>query len=115
MNVRVTGTTTGYPSGITGSCGGTGPEVILRLTLTTPTAFEMRTDNPGTNFDTVLYVRQAPCDSAAAEIGCNDDLDLLIPQSGLVATTPLPAGVYYIFVDGYNGASGNFELTILQI
>ncbi len=109
----VTGSTVGYPSQQTGSCGGTGPEVILALSLTQPTSLEIRTDNPGTDFDTVLYVRLAECSSAAAEIGCNDDLAATVPQSGL-AGTDLPAGAYYIFVDGYNGASGNFEMSVLQ-
>jgi hypothetical protein len=68
-----------------------------------------------------MYLRQGTC--GAAEIGCNDDTagcgtgDGLpnAGQHGSRLTPTVSAGVtYFIVVDGYNGAAGSFQLTIVS-
>src|SRR6266481_263782 len=62
-----------------------------------------------TNFDSVLYVRTGNCDTGT-ELACNDD-GVCTPTSTL--SLPVTAGqTYFIFVDGFFGASGNFTVTI---
>jgi hypothetical protein len=109
------GTTTALPSAFAPSmCGtltaNTAGERVFTYRLAAPGNLRFSTDSPMTNFDTVLYVRRDACMSA--EIACNDD--------GVGATTSLtstailrdqPAGVYFVFVDGYGARAGNFVLT----
>ncbi len=68
--------------------------------------------NPGTGFDTVLFVRSAACTSGASEIACNDDRDGGTPASEV--TFAAEAGDYYLVVSGYGGAAGDYELTISE-
>ena len=57
-----------------------------------------------TNFDTVLYIREATC-STGTELACNDDA-CSAPLTGNASqiTPTVTSGVtYYIFVDGFSG------------
>lgn len=84
---------------------GNAPDDILVIAL--PDDADVTVSTAGSDFDTVLYVLEA-CDPAN-EVACNDDGPGL--QSEL--TFRAQAGVaYYIVVDGYNGASGAFDLTV---
>jgi hypothetical protein len=121
LPVRVTGSTLGAPnhfgplgldpgSDCTTASGG---EVILfyrAFTSWSPALFTL--DNIGTNYDTVLYIRQNDCVSPSAEI-CDDDGGWLysVLFSELYPVT-LPPGDYFIFIDGFAGAAGDFELII---
>jgi hypothetical protein len=121
LPILVTGSTSGAPNNF-GPLGmdpfsdcssATGGEVILfyrAFTSWSPVLFTL--DNPGTDYDTVLYVRQSDCANPVAEI-CDDDSGWIwnFLSSELYPVT-LPAGDYFIFIDGYGGASGAFELTI---
>ena len=72
--------------------------------------------NPGTAYDTVMYVRTGTCGGSQA--ACNDD------TAGCVTTTDTYHGsrltfavvagqTYTIVVDGYNGRNGAFTLTLV--
>ena len=73
-----------------------------------------------TAFDTVAYMRQGTC-ATGTQVACNDDTvgcgvigDGTNPHRGSTLTPTVTAGqTYFIFVDGYNGAKGNFSLTVV--
>src|SRR5205807_1743964 len=76
----------------------------------------IQTCGAGTSFDTVLYLRSGACASGPeVAAGCNDDT--CANASGLfrasrVTPTVAAGQTYFIVVDGYAGAQGNFSLTI---
>jgi len=100
---------TGTVSGERGSCGGNGPELALVYTATRAGRVVFSTIDPGTTFDTVLYVRST-CEDAMTELGCNDDAGGTLQSS---ATVDVSVGtVVYVFVDGLNStSSGTFVVT----
>jgi len=87
-----------------------------------PFTMDFSTDNPNTNFDTVvdlLYSPNGTCDfSQMVAVGCNDDaLGGCIGGSSALNSTFSTAslvtgGVYYVKVDGASAATGTFELTV---
>src|SRR5205085_6861645 len=64
-----------------------------------------------TNFDSVLYVREADC-STGTELACNDDS---CGAQSRVNVSVTSGTTYYIFVDGLAGSSGDFTLTVTPI
>ncbi len=105
-------TSTDVPTGaLAGSCGGAlSPEKIYRWKAPASAnyAFSTLTD---TQFDSVVYLLDATC--KANGLPC-DDNDHGTRQSQVV--TRLIAGqVIFIVVDGFEGASGDFGLTIEQV
>src|SRR5438093_3465048 len=115
------GTFTGTTSGtnlLTGSCGSseTSPEKVFQWTPTVSGTATIQTCGAGTSFDTVLYMRSGVCASGPeVAAGCNDDA---CPNStGLYRASRITPSVtagktYFIVVDGYSGAQGNFILTV---
>jgi hypothetical protein len=87
-----------------------GPDQVLRLVLDAPrrVVFDMR----GSDFDTLLDVRRGPaCPGDEVPLGCaafsagdRSFLDL-----------DLPAGEYFVQIDGYAGASGNWFLNVFVL
>jgi len=67
----------------------------------------------GSTFDTLLEVRGCSCDPLAAGasiVGCNDDA---CGSASRLAPVSLDASAtYYIVVDGWNGSTGAYTLTI---
>jgi len=120
------GTFTGATSGsdaLAGSCVGVAgsPERVFAWTpAVSGTATIQTCSATQTTFDTVLYLRQGSC-AAGTEVACNDDtqgcgntLDPSNPYHGSRITPTVTAGqTYYVVVDGYAGAAGNFALTIV--
>src|SRR5882724_3922069 len=115
------GTFSGATSGsssLAGSCGSSGgsPERVFQWTAAVSGTATIQTCGAGTTFDTVLYVRSGACASGSEVVsGCNDDA--CANASGLnraSRVTPMvTAGqTYFIVVDGYGGAQGNFSLTV---
>jgi hypothetical protein len=92
-----TGSTVGFAGENEGTCGGAAPEAVFRLSLRQPTSVSL--DTRGSNFDTALYVRLGSC-GKGREIGCDDD-DGNQGKSSALSLGTLPAGDYYIFVDGF--------------
>jgi len=67
----------------------------------------------GTDFDTVLYVREGACfGPGAAEVDCDDS----VGDGGeeIVFQAP-PNTDYWVFVDGYSGQSGSFRLEVTVV
>lgn len=87
-----------------------------------PFTMDLSTDNPNTNFDTVvdlLYSPNGTCDfSQMVVVGCNDDASggCIGGSSALNSTfstaSLVTGGVYYVKVDGASAATGTFELTL---
>jgi len=115
------GTFTGATSGsstLAGSCGSTGsaPEGVYQWTPDASGTATIQTCGAGTNFDTVLYIRNSPC-ATGSELpgGCNDDA--CTNSTGLVRASRLTPTVtagqtYFIIVDGYSTSSGSFTLSV---
>lgn len=105
----VTGSTLQAPTDFEGGCAETtGGEIVYAFELAATADVLVDTTLPGTNYDTVLHVRQGACEDATSEVGCldrgvGDDLNL----------PGLPAGTYFVIVDSHTIANeGNFELMI---
>lgn len=105
----VSGVTYGSNALYAGSCApGESPERIYSFTLSGMT----RVDASVSGFDTVLYLRRTCNDSAPAnELACNDESD---PpgDNGSRVVAELAAGTYYLIVDGYDGDSGAYQLSV---
>src|SRR6059058_1304202 len=112
------GTTSGTSSQA-GSCGssGTSPEQAFQWTPTVSGTATIQTCGGSTSYDTVLYVRSGACGTGSEiALGCNDDAcaDATGANRASRITPTVTAGqTYYIFVDGFGGAQGNFTLTVL--
>jgi hypothetical protein len=102
------GTTAGGPAIYGSICGGgaTGAEQVF---LVDSALGEVCITTYGSNFDTVLHTR-SECGRSATETGCNDDA--FRTQSAL--TVDATGGPVYAFVDGYNGAAGDFVLNVSE-
>ncbi len=110
---QVQGTTVGAGAIQGASCGdgATGPEVAYRLSL--PEAQTVCLNLRGSGFDTVLSVRAGLCGDPAGELACNDD-DFDVtggPQSALTLEAAANTD-YFVFVDGYGDAAGDFLLSV---
>ena len=109
LDTTVTGTTIGYNDDYDETCpytGSTSPDVVYLLTLEEDTGVSLDLCDSG--YDTKVYVY----DSDLNLVDCNDDAcpdwrsDLLLEL--------IPAGDYYIVIDGYGGDSGDYILHILE-
>jgi hypothetical protein len=107
------GTTTGS-SVNQGSCGGaTAPEDVFTWTPSKSGTATIQTCGSGTNFDTVLYVRNGTC--SGSELTCNNDACNVsgLTGKGSRVTVSVTAGqAYSISVDGFSGATGNYSLSV---
>lgn len=99
-----------------GSCGDgfdggvRAPELIYQLILAAPASnVRVSTESPMTDYDSLIYMRQFTC--TGTEVGCDDDT---ISGAGASQfdTGALPAGDYYIFVDGFGTRSGTAILSV---
>jgi hypothetical protein len=117
----VVGNTRGMPARLfVGGCGaapgtttggGTAPEAIYTWTAPFSGIFTLST--AGSDFDTLLYLRRGACDGL--DLQCNDD----DPAGGGLVSSRLQrffsAGEsVFIVIDGYNGASGAYRLSITE-
>jgi len=86
------------------------PVALATLHLaTTANTLTLSTDNPGTDFDTVLYLLQGCPATSAAALGCNDD-----DANGADSTLTLQnvaAGDYNVVVGAFDIAGGSYQLT----
>jgi len=107
-----TGSTVGYGDDYDATCphyAPGAPDVVYLFRPITDVQVNISLCNPGTDFDTKLYVYRDAC--LGAPLACNDD-DCPGNRSRLV-NLPLTAGVdYFIVIDGYGGGAGNYELTV---
>src|SRR6185369_15075191 len=110
----LTGTTSGA-STLAGSCGtsGVSPEKVFRWTAPRTGTATLRTCGNSTNYDSVLYVRQGTC--TGSEVACNDDtcdVNGLTHKGSRLSVAVTAGRTYYVTVDGYNGARGNYALAV---
>ncbi len=104
-----TGSTVGLQDVHTPSCQTTdGPEAVHRLAVNQDTT--VCVDTQDSAFDTVLHVREDVCDLPEAELACNDDIGFDLQS--MVELELVAGSVYYVFVDGFNGATGDYTLTV---
>ena len=112
----MTGTTAGT-SGL-GSCAHSdaSPEHVYQWTPTKSGTATIETCGGQTNYDTVLYMSGTAC--GGAELGCVDDTPGCPTATGSSHGSRITAAVtagqtYDIVVDGYNGRSGNYSLSVI--
>ncbi len=110
-----TGTTVGYNNDYDAVCpytGSTAPDVVYQLTLTSE--HWVAIDLCGSSFDTKLYVFDADLNLVA----CNDDYytDAYcgLYVSHLEGVLIQPGSPYYIVVDGYGGAAGDYVFNVFE-
>jgi hypothetical protein len=106
------GTTAGMIHDTVGTCAtsATAPDVVYSFELTgraTVTAWLA-----GSAYDTVMYLRNTPC-ATGTSIACNDDNGSGGSWSRI--STTLDPGTYFLFVDGYGTASGNYVLQVTTV
>ena len=114
------GTFTGATSGASteaGTCGASalGPENVFSWVAPRTGTAVFETCG-ATAYDTVLYARSGSC-SAGPQLACNDDTPGCGagggPNRGSRLSLAVTAGqTYFVFVDGYNGGSGSYTLTV---
>lgn len=93
-----------------GSCHEDGAaDFVIALDFASPSSLHASTE--GSEFDTVLYLRDAPCWNAGSELRCDDDSGVI--NMARLDVFDLPAGRYWLFLDGYEGgAEGRFVLDL---
>ncbi len=111
------GTTRNAFSAVAVSCAdGTGPERVHELVLRE--ARRIRLDLSA-QFDASLAIRRS-CEDPRSEIACNDDsagVDFAFSRGqgstsrGASLATVLPAGRYFVIVDGADGETGEYALS----
>ncbi len=104
------GSSTGASNDFTPSCQGnsTAGDVAYRLVIP-GTLSTLDVDTGGTSFDTVLMVKQSNCSND--DFACDDDWAAGVGPSE-VNLTDVPAGHYFVIVDGYASNEGAFTLNI---
>ena len=105
----ITGTTVGATNDFSPSCSSTStaPEIVHELNF--PGDLQSLTvTTDGSAYDTVVYIRGAEC--TAADFDCDDDGGAGLQS--LMALTDVPAGLYFIFVDGFSANSGAYTLGV---
>ncbi|PHS23606.1 MAG: hypothetical protein COA84_10810 [Robiginitomaculum sp.] len=79
---------------------------------TAPLSSTVQISTVGSDFDTVLGVYTGTSVSALTAIANNDDVELGVILDSKVTFPAVKGTIYYIAVDGFNGASGNIQLAI---
>lgn len=105
----ITGNSTGATNDFSPSCQSfsTAPDIAHEIYF--PGDLASFTANTNTSsYDTVLYMRAAEC--SASDYVC-DDLGGTGVQS-LFTVNNVPAGLYYVIVDGYSSNSGPYTLSL---
>ena len=121
-----TGTTDGYTDDYDEACpytGSTSPDVVYSFTPAADAIIDVSLCGEGTSYDTKVYVYENEAGALAATVdlgeasACNDD-ECENSTTNWLSFIPgviLNAGsTYYIVVDGYGGASGNYEIDIVE-
>ena len=85
-------------------------DVAYELTMPEDGPVIISLDNAGTDYDTVLYVREA-CLDPLSEIACNDDTSQEVLASTLFIDA-IKDVTYTIVIDGYADATGNYEMSL---
>jgi Bacterial pre-peptidase C-terminal domain len=94
---------------LTVGCNGTARDAVYKFTLTATRRVQLSTYDSRLGNDTVLSLFRNSV-SPLTRLACNDDIYFSSVQSQI--TTTLPAGTYYVTVDGAGGASGRHYLHV---
>ncbi|MBN1947555.1 MAG: PPC domain-containing protein [Bradymonadales bacterium] len=106
----VTGSTQGSSNRYQGTCGGgEAPDEVWLLRLSSASSVVITTES--SQYDTVLYLRDG-CDGEATELACNDDDRSTGGLHSRIEIVNLPAGSYYLFVDGFGTHAGSYQLAV---
>jgi len=96
-------------------CGGDGPDLVYRLELSGPRRVAARVQpQQGSTLRPLVYVRRpGQCESQDPGdlLGCGAGASAAGSAAALTLPS-LPAGLYFLWVDGLQGTAGAFELTI---
>lgn len=110
LGVNATGSTYGLFNDYRGSCGGTtSSDVVYRLDTEVALNVQVTVSPTYSSYQPAVYLRGAWCDGGA-EVAC-----AAAPGPGGDATLSapnLPAGTWYLFVDGLGNTSGPYTLTV---
>lgn len=105
---NASGTTAGLTNAEAGTCGGAGaPDVVYAVTLDEIRDLEVTVHPTTATFRPVVYVHST-CSSG--ERVCS--VGAAAGQDATAALGSLPAGTYYLWVDGHTGSSGSYTLTV---
>src|SRR5262245_40267854 len=102
-----TNNTTGYSNDYAPTCVGSSSAPDLVYTWTAPAAGSYTFDTAGSQFDTVLEIREY---NTNASLGCNDDSGGTLQST--VAVSLAAGQTVLVVVDGYGSGSGPFQLNI---
>jgi hypothetical protein len=107
LGTPVRGNTSQFENTMSGTCirGGEAPETVYSFTLERRAQI---TAVLNSEYDGALYVL-GTCGEMRSEIACNDDAPTTA-RSEVSAT--LDPGTYYLVVDGFGSASGEYELMV---
>ena len=92
-------------------CGGSGPDVVYTFTLAAPqlVVATVTPDAQSAAWDPVVYFRKVCGDGLPAnELGCKE----VGPAMATAARAILPAGTYFLWVDGFGGSFGSGSLSV---
>ena len=113
----VTVDTSASTSSLTGSCPPASynyaPEAVLTYTAPRDGVMVASTNFPGTDYDTLIYVREGDCDYSGAEIACNDDDEQPARARRFLSEVEhevTEGTTYYLVVDGFHRYSGTAEV-----
>jgi hypothetical protein len=104
------GTTVGYNNDYDEVCpfsGSTSPDVVY--TFTTEANISIDIDLLGSDYDTKLYVYDADLDLVACNEDFHPDWTSKLENVAVIGFVP-----YYVVIDGYGGASGNYVINITE-
>ena len=102
-----TGSTASSLHDYSGSCrANTAPDIVYAFTP--PSSGSVCIDSFGSDYDTLVYA-QTTCGDEDTDVGCDDDTSGLQSQ---IEIGGVGGQTYYIVVDGYSSASGNYTLNI---
>jgi len=113
-----TGTTSGYTDDYDEVCpysGSTSPDVVYAYTPAADGEIDITLCSDLTAYDTKLYVYDISNPVTGDAIACNDDFcttALSSYVSEILGVPVLGGTTYYIVVDGYGGASGDYEISV---
>ncbi len=110
-HVQITGDTTMAANDTLGSCGGSGPDLIYKFTTADTKKVTATLAGTTGGLDPVLSIR-TDCATNTSE-PANGCAGALAGSTGAsLSFGRLPAGTYYLVVDGYGGSAGTFTLTL---
>jgi len=121
LPISVSGTTVGYTNNYDEVCnysGSTAPDVVYMFTPAADVTVDLTLCDGATNYDSKMYIYENTCPTPGSPYACNDDACTSAAGQNYVSRIlhlPLTGGnTYYIVIDGYSTAAGNYFLDITE-